>query len=312
VYSGSISIETTNLTKKFKDFVAVSNLSLKVRKGEIFGFLGPNGAGKTTTIRMLLGLFNPTSGAVIVNGVDTRESSLEMRKSLGFLPERVGFYTNLTARQTMEFYCDLKGKPKNEAMPLLQRVGLTDFADKKVGTFSRGMIQLLGIAQSLIGSPELLVLDEPAGGLDPRWIRMVKDSMREAKNRGATVFFSSHILGEVEEICDRVAIINKGILVAEDTISNLRKDLEMKPRLWLQFVQVTEGMVNLVKAIEGIANLQVVDNWIMVECDHELRVTVMNSLQQAGHNFLDIRTEEPSLEDVFLRFTGEAGGGGLQ
>jgi ABC-2 type transport system ATP-binding protein len=310
VLHGSISIETKDVTKKFKDFVAVDKLNLKVRRGEIFGFLGPNGAGKTTTIRMILGLMKPTEGSILVDNIDVQENGEEMKMNLGFLPERVGFYTNLTAKQTMEFYCDLKGKPRDEAKPLLARVGLADFIDKKVGTFSRGMVQLLGVAQSLIGSPSLLILDEPAGGLDPRWIKMVKDSMREAKQRGATVFFSSHILGEVEQICDRVAIIDHGKLVAEDSIDNLRKELEMKPRLWLQFAQISGDMVDFVKGIEGVANVHTVDNWLMVECDHEKRVLVMNALQAGGHQFLDIRTEEPSLEDVFLRYTRDTGEGG--
>ncbi len=297
------------MTKKFKDLVAVDNLNLNVRGGEIFGFLGPNGAGKTTTIRMLLGLTYPSSGSVLLNGVDIVELGPDFRKRLGFLPERVGFYNNLTAKQMMEFYCDMKGEPRDEVRPLLERVGLAKFTNKKVGTFSRGMVQLLGVAQAFIGDPRLLVLDEPAGGLDPRWIKMVKDSIRDAKNRGATIFFSSHILGEVEKICDRVAIINRGALVAEDTVENLSKNLEMKPRLWLQLPTVDEKVLELVKAIEGITNVHVTDNWLMVECDHSVRGTVMTALPAAGYVFLDIRTEEPSLEDMFLKITGETEGG---
>ncbi len=308
----AFAVETKGLTKKFKDLVAVDNLNLSVRRGEIFGFLGPNGAGKTTTIRMILGLMYPTSGTVSINGFDISDKTADFRRSLGFLPERVGFYSNLTGKQTMEFYCDMKGASREEVGPLLQRVGLHEFADKKVGTYSRGMIQLLGVAQTMIGSPDLLVLDEPAGGLDPRWIRMVKDSIREAKARGATVFFSSHILGEVEEICDRVAIINRGALVAEDTIKNLSKHLEMKPRLWLQLPKVDEDVINLAKGIEGVTEVHVTENWLMVECDHEIRVKVMTILQTGGYQFMDIRTEEPSLEDMFLKVTGTAEGGGVR
>jgi ABC-2 type transport system ATP-binding protein len=281
-----------------------------VKRGEIFGFLGPNGAGKTTTIRMVLGLTYPTNGAVFVDGSNIADKGADFRKGLGFLPERVGFYNNLTAKQTMEFYCDLKRTSRDEVEPLLTRVGLMDFANKKVGTFSRGMVQLLGVAQSFIGSPSLLVLDEPAGGLDPRWIRMVKDSIRTARDAGATIFFSSHILGEVEEICDRVAIINKGALVAEDTIDNLRKNLQMKPRLWLHLSKVDDHAIMVAKGIDGVVNVNVTDNWLMVECDHEVRVKVMEIMQKAGYQFFDIRTEEPSLEEIFLRFTGETQEGG--
>jgi ABC-2 type transport system ATP-binding protein len=308
--SGDIAIGTVDLTKKFKDIVAVNNLNLNVRRGEVFGFLGPNGAGKTTTIRMIMGLTYPTNGSVLVNGEKVIKHGYEIRKNLGFLPERVGFYTNLTARQTMDFYCDMKGKSREETKPLLEKVGLIDFADKRVGTFSRGMVQLLGIAQAFIGSPSLLVLDEPAGGLDPRWIRMVKDSIRKAKERGATVFFSSHILGEVEEICDRVAIINLGSLVAEDTIRNLSERLEMKPRLWLLMPKADDKAIEAARTVEGVANVSISGEWLMVECDREARTKVMMALQTQGYEFLDIRTEEPRLEDMFLRVTGQEGGGG--
>jgi ABC-2 type transport system ATP-binding protein len=306
---GDSTIKTVELTKRFKDIVAVNELGLEVKRGEVFGFLGPNGAGKTTTIRMIVGLTYPTSGTVYVNGEDMAMHGLEMKKSLGFLPEVVGFYPNLTARQTMKFYSGLKGQPGDQIEPLLEKVGLLNFADKKVSTFSRGMVQLLGFAQTLIGDPDLLILDEPAGGLDPYWIRMTKDTILDAKKRGATVFFSSHILGEVEEICDRVAIINQGSLAAEDTIENLRQHLEMKPRLWLQMSKTDENAVKVASSIDGVSNVHVTDNWLMVECDHALRMDVMNILKENGYQILNFRTEEPSLEDVFLGFTERAEGG---
>jgi ABC-2 type transport system ATP-binding protein len=297
------------LTKKFKELVAVDNLGIDVKRGEVFGFLGPNGAGKTTTIRMITGLMHPSSGSVLVNGEDISHSGIQMKKNLGYLPERVGFYPNLTAKQTMEFYCDLKGQSRDQVRPLLHKVGLLNFENKKIHTFSRGMVQLLGIGQALIGDPELLILDEPAGGLDPYWIRMVKNSIREAAARGATVFFSSHILGEVEEVCDRVAIVNQGQLAAEDSIENLRKHMEMKPRLWLQMTTVDENAVSIAGDVESVTNVVISGNWIMVECDHIQRMKVMNTLTDNGYQILDFRTEEPSLEEVFLRFTQRAEGG---
>ncbi len=302
-------IHTKDLTKKFKDLVAVDDLNLKVKRGEIFGFLGPNGAGKTTTIRMLLGLTYPDKGSVFMDGSDITKLGPGARRGVGFLPERIGFYNNLTARQTMEFYCDAKGYSRSDVQPLLDKVGLAEFSNKKVGTFSRGMVQLLGVAQAFIGEPKLLVLDEPAGGLDPRWIRMVKNSIKEAQARGATIFFSSHILGEVEKLCDRVAIINRGKLVVEDTIGNISKKLEMKPRLWLQLDHIDDAAVQIVKAIKGVTNVHVTENWLMVECDFGVRGPVMQALPQAGYIFLDIRSEEPTLEDMFLKITGDAEGG---
>lgn len=167
-----------------------------MRKGDIYGFLGPNGAGKTTTIKMILGLVVPDSGKVYLRGQDVSEKGVGSHEGVGYLPERTVFYRNLTARQTMEFFAELKGTGKEECDELLATVGLEKWRDAWVGTFSKGMVQLLGVAQALLGNPELLILDEPTSGLDPRWARTLKDLLLllERNSRGTTIFFSSHLL----------------------------------------------------------------------------------------------------------------------
>jgi ABC-type multidrug transport system ATPase subunit len=186
-------IETVDLTKRFKDVLAVDSLSMKVRKGEIFGFLGPNGAGKSTTIKMVMGLFHPTSGSAFINGKLAGPDSVELRRDIGFLPERISFYDNLTPIQTLDFYCELRGADKSVVPSLIKEVGLEHAANRKVGTFSKGMVQLLGVAQAMIGNPSIYIMDEPTGGLDARWVKTVRDKIRTLNEQGATIIFSSHI-----------------------------------------------------------------------------------------------------------------------
>ncbi|MCJ2554969.1 MAG: ABC transporter ATP-binding protein, partial [Candidatus Thermoplasmatota archaeon] len=189
---------------------------MDVKRGEIYGFLGPNGAGKTTTLKMILGLTYPDEGDVLIDGIDLSQRPHEIKRRIGFLPERLAFYNNLTALQTLEFFASLKGHSQEGLSELLDSVGLRKFAEKKVGTFSKGMVQLLGVAQALMGSPSLLLLDEPTTGLDPNWTRVVKDRVLKANKEGATVFFSSHLLTEVQELAGRVGILNRGKLIVED------------------------------------------------------------------------------------------------
>ena len=206
--AGSFTIEVSGLTKKYKDLKAVNDLSFNVRTGEIFGFLGPNGAGKTTTIKALLNLINVDSGELKINGFDSKKDDIEAKKNIGYLPERVAFYNNLTPLQTLNFFCELKRVDKSIAKPLIKEVGLEDAMNRKVGTFSKGMVQLLGVAQVMIGNPSVYILDEPMAGLDARWVKTVREKIKMLNEQGATVLFSSHILTEVENLCDRVAILS--------------------------------------------------------------------------------------------------------
>ena len=299
--SDSYSIEIEGLTKKFKDLTAVDNLSFKVRKGEIFGFLGPNGAGKSTTIKAILGLIHMNSGNIKINGFDIIKEGIKARASVGYLPERVAFYDNLTPLQTMNFFCELWGVDKSVVKPLIKEVGLEDAIGRKVGTFSKGMVQLLGVAQVMIGNPPVYILDEPMGGLDARWVKTIREKIKMLNEEGATILFSSHILSEVENICDRVAIINKGKLIAEDTVENLNKYLKIKPRLEITIKDLDGKIPNVIKDLKGIEAVDAKDNKLFVTCESSVRSQVITKLEEAGLKIDNIKTIEPSLEDAFVR-----------
>jgi len=299
--SGSFSIEIENLTKKFKKFTAVDNVSYKVRKGEIFGFLGPNGAGKTTTIKSILGLIKKSSGDIRINSHDIVKNSIESKKEIGYLPERVSFYENLTPIQTLNFFCELKRYDKSIIKSLINEVGLEDAMNRKVGTFSKGMVQLLGVAQVMIGKPSIYILDEPMAGLDARWVKIIREKIKMLNEQGATILFSSHILSEVENICDRVAIINKGKLIAEDTISNISKYLKMKPQLKITIENLDGKVPNIISELDGVESVEAKNNTLFVTCESDIRSKVITKLEGAGFKIIDIKTIEPSLEDAFVK-----------
>ena len=221
--AGTAVLETEHLTKSFRGLRAVDDVSLAVQKGEVYGFLGPNGAGKTTTLRMLLGLARPDMGRARIRGIDPLQDPQAAHTSLGFLPETLSLYKTLSGRQTLRFFAEMKGVSTERVDEHLALVGLQEAGDKRVGEYSRGMLQRVGLAQALLGDPEILVLDEPTGGLDPLAHRQVKDLLRHRSQQGVTILFSSHVLSEVQELAHRVVILRKGKLVAEDTVEALRR-----------------------------------------------------------------------------------------
>jgi ABC-2 type transport system ATP-binding protein len=222
-------IETEELTKRYDGFTAVDHLTLQIREGEIFGFLGPNGAGKTTSLLMFLGLTEPSAGKVRVCGHDPTRDPLQVKENVGYLPENVGFYDDMNARENIRYVARLNRIPDSVSSKkiddLLQLVGLTEEATKKVGTYSKGMRQRLGIAEVLVKEPKLIFLDEPTIGLDPDGTNRMLDLIRSlSKEKKMTVFFSSHLLEQVQRICDRVGIMIKGTLVAMGPIQELAKN----------------------------------------------------------------------------------------
>jgi len=306
--TGSFSLQIKNLTKHFKDVKAVNGASFNVRKGEVFGFLGPNGAGKKTTIKAIIGLIHMTGGQVKINGLDIKYNDIEIKKNIGYLPERVSFYPNLTPIQTLNFFCELKGVNKSIVPSFLKDVGLDEAANRKVGTFSKGMVQLLGVAQVQIGNPSVYILDEPMSGLDARWVKIIREKIKMLNKQGATVIFSSHILSEVENLCNRVAIIDKGKLIAEDTVTNLNNYLRIKPRLEI-FIPGLKGEIpEVIKKIEGLEDVNVVDNTLYITCRSQMRSQVITSLEGAGLKIENIKTIEPSLEDAFVKLISEKKG----
>jgi len=301
-------IETVDLTKRFKEVLAVDSLSLKVQKGEIFGFLGPNGAGKSTTIKMVMGLFHPTSGSAFINGEPAGPDSVELRRDIGFLPERISFYDNLTPIQTLNFYCELRGADKSVVPSLIKEVGLEHAANRKVGTFSKGMVQLLGVAQAMIGKPSIYIMDEPTGGLDARWVKAVREKIRSLNEQGATIIFSSHILSEVQALCHRVAIIDKGRLVVEGTVEDISSHLRIRPRLWIQASGIDQGTISAIRSIGGVEEVSVDDKTLLVTCEAEVRMNVMVALHERGVTVRDFKTIDPSLEEAFVRLLSEKEG----
>jgi ABC-2 type transport system ATP-binding protein len=219
-------IRTDGLTKRYGTTAVVEDLDLTVEADEIFGFLGPNGAGKSTTIGMFVDYVRPTSGRLQVLGRDPRADVVSVHDRIGVLPDRYSLYPDLTARRHLEFVIDTKAAD-DDPEALLSRVGLSDAVDQLSATFSQGMEQRLALAMSLVGTPELLVLDEPFTGLDPHGVRTVREIVHEERDRGAAVFFSSHVLGQVELVCDRIGILHDGRLVASGSVEELRSQADV-------------------------------------------------------------------------------------
>ncbi|MEA3457247.1 MAG: ABC transporter ATP-binding protein [Candidatus Thermoplasmatota archaeon] len=301
--SSPSAIEVHRLTKSFNGLKAVNNASFKVKKGEVFGFLGPNGAGKTTTIKAILGLIHPNTGQIKINGINTKDDSKSAKSYVGYLPEKVAFYDNLTALQNMYFYADMKHASRFECEPLLVEMGLEHAINKKVGKFSKGMQQRLGMARALLGSPPILILDEPSGGLDPRGVALIRKKIKEMKEKGSSVFVSSHILAEVQEVCDRVGIISKGVVVAEDSVDRLRDRLKLKPKLVLELESTSKKVVKAIKTLDGVDHVEVIGVMLHIECDPKSKSKIIIAVEKAGGNIINIQTMEPSLEEVFMRFT---------
>jgi ABC-2 type transport system ATP-binding protein len=296
-------IKTDSLTRRFGDVTAVDSLDLEVKDGEVYGFLGPNGAGKSTTINMLLGFTPPSSGSATVLGYDIVEESQAIRQSIGVLPEDFGMYDRLTARKHVQFAVEVKGSD-DDAGALLDRVGLEDAADRKAGGFSTGMKQRVALAMALVGEPELLILDEPSSGLDPNGAREMRSIIRAEVDRGATVFFSSHIMEQVEAICDRVGIMRDGRLVAEDRIDVLKDQFDAESRLVLTVGAVPDGLLAELQTMPSVSDAHISGSDVVVVLNDSTRkAAVINAVEAAGVEIDDITSKEPSLEELFAKLT---------
>jgi ABC-2 type transport system ATP-binding protein len=300
-------IQVSNLTKDYGARRAVDGLNFEARQGEITGFLGPNGAGKTTTMRILTGYMPPTDGTATVAGFDIVKESLEVRKRVGYLPETVPLYTEMTVFDYLKFMADLRHLPdvENVVSETLDMVGLLDRAGGFIGNLSKGMRQRVGLAQALLHRPEVLILDEPTIGLDPAQIIEVRNLIREI-GRERTVLLSTHILSEAQQICDRILIINKGKIVAEDTPENLQASLAGAQRVQI----ILRGQAD--KAVEEISGLAGVQNVILqgedklefqYDTQNDIRPNVVRAVIKAKLDMLEMRTASLSLEDIFLQLT---------
>ncbi len=300
-------LQTKNLTKKYGDFTAVDNLNLTVHAGEVFGLLGPNGAGKTTTILMLLGLTEPTAGEVQVLGLDPARNPLQVKAQVGYLPDQVGFYEKLSARENLIYTAKLNGLSRPEAYrridDALARMGLADVADKAVRKFSRGMRQRLGVAEVLIKQPKLIIMDEPTMGLDPEGAREFLDIIRQLKTEGITILLSSHLLFQVQSVCDRVGLFNAGKMVLEGSVPSLaRRVLGGAYRINLE-VENPDHLVSLLKTLPGVVNLRRENSRVLqLETKDDLRASVAQAIVENGGKLLSLTAEIPSLDDIYARY----------
>jgi len=298
-------IDADGVTKRFGDVTAVEDLSLSVERGEVFGFLGPNGAGKSTTINVLLGFLETTAGSVRVLGTDVTEDAESVRERIGLLPEAFDGVPNLSAREHVSTAIETKGAD-DDPDALIERVGLDpDDARRPAGEYSTGMHQRMALAVALVGDPDLIVLDEPSAGLDPNGVKLVREIVREEAERGATVFFSSHILDEVERVCDRVAILQDGALTAVDSVDTLRSNLGMGAvvEATVDEVPATEA----VATVDGVTAVTVADSTVRVSCaTPRAKMPALRQIDQAA-TVEDVTVEETSLETLFEAYTGPGG-----
>jgi ABC-2 type transport system ATP-binding protein len=309
-------IQVNGLIKDYGARRALNNITFDANQGEIVGFLGPNGAGKTTTMRILTGYMPPTDGSAIVAGYDVVEESLEVRKRVGYLPETVPLYTDMTALDYLKFMAELRHIPNSEerAYETLEQVNLQDRATGFIGNFSKGMRQRVGLAQALIHRPEVLILDEPTIGLDPAQVVEIRNVIKEI-GKDRTVLLSTHILTEAQNICDRVLIINKGKIVTEDTPDNLQSRLMGSQRVILRVRGDSDNLDATVKKVKGARNIESKDSDTVefeISADHDVRPQVAKAVIQAGYELIEMRPVGMSLEEIFLELTQDNSGDNKQ
>jgi ABC-2 type transport system ATP-binding protein len=306
-------VDTKNLTKRYREKLAVNTLTLSVQQGEIFGFLGPNGAGKTTTILMLLGLTEPTSGELSVCGYNPTHDPLEVKKRVGYLPENPGFYDDISAKENLLYMARLNRIPEKEAQrrttEVLEQVGLSEDGRRLVREFSRGMKQRLGIAEVLVKNPIAIILDEPTLGIDPdgaiRILELIKNLNRD---NNLTVMLSSHQLQQVQQICSRVGIIVKGRLIVQGEMDELGRAI-LKGRQWNFLVEVggnRDTLERSLQSIDGIDEIEKRSQGWFLRCTKDVRPELVSLITNNGLPLLQLRSEDPTLEEIYLKYFREA------
>lgn len=312
---GNTIIQISGLTKKYEDVTAVRDLNLEIQQGEVFGLLGPNGAGKTTTTLMLLGLTEPTSGKATIDGHDCTREPIAIKRMVGYLPDSVGFYPDLTGRENLRFTGQLNGLDhdtcEERAAQLLERVGMTYAADRKTGEYSRGMKQRLGIADVLMKDPKVIVMDEPTLGIDPEGMRELIALIRELSVRdGRTILISSHQLYQVQQICDRVGIFVKGDLIACGRIEELGKKLENEG-LYILEIQVEPAerrLYDLIGALPGVRTVtQTAEGLVQIESNRDIRQEITTLLVENQYTLLELRQRGGDLDEIYRRYFEKAG-----
>lgn len=306
-------ITISNLTKKYGDKTALYDVSFDVKKGEVLGFLGPNGAGKSTTMNIITGYISYTDGTVLVDGYDILENPVEVKKRIGYLPEIPPLYPDMTVTEYLEFVYDLKkiktGDKTSHIQDIIQLVKIDDVKDRKIGNLSKGYRQRVGLAGALTGDPEVLILDEPTVGLDPKQIIEIRNVIKELGKK-KTIILSSHILSEISAVCDRVIIINNGKLVAEDTPSNLSAMLGSGRRISFTVSGSKEKAEEILNSFDGISNVICISSngdthefEFDTEAETDNRKELFFAFAENGIPIIAQKETETSLEDIFLKLT---------
>ena len=304
-------IETQDLTKRYNGVTAVNNLNLTIREGEIFGMLGPNGSGKTTTILMLLGLTEPTAGRVRVLGLDPARQPLSVKARVGYIPDQVGFYDDLTAVENLMYTAKLNGIPRKEALAriddALDRMGLSEVKDRAVKTYSRGMKQRLAVADVLIKQPHMVIMDEPTQGLDPEGAHEFLKIIRDLKDENITVLLASHLLHQVQSVCDRVGLFNQGRMAISGTVEELaQKYMEGGYRIELEATGDRSAIEKALKEVKGVTEVAYLGrDRYEVRAKGDLRAEAARAVVLAGGGLLSLHVEAPSLDDIYVRFFQE-------
>lgn len=303
-------IKTKNLTKTYKNITAVSNINLNVKEGEIYGFLGPNGAGKTTTILMLLGIVTPTSGDVKLFGKRLEEDYFNIKSNIGVASEQKNLYDEMTAVEYLNFFADFYGvnNGTERIKELLSNLDLYERRHEQLSGYSKGMRQKIEVSRALVHNPDLLILDEPAAGLDPYGIKEIREVILEQNKKGKTIFISSHILSEIEKICHRVGIINHGILALEDTMQNIRNRLTNSAELEIELNQSADEdqeLIDKLKSFNFINEIKTDDNKLLLKMDakKDYRAKISKVISAKGATIMAMNKNEISLEEAFMTIT---------
>lgn len=292
------------VTKHYGAVHAVDGVDLEIGRGELFGLIGHNGAGKSTLFKMMLGLIPLSAGHILIDGAPVGGRGFRaVRRKIGYLPENVVLYDNLTGLETLQFFSQLKGSPASDCVAALERVGLSDAARRRVREYSKGMRQRLGFAQALLGSPQILFLDEPTTGLDPEAIREFYAILRMLRADGVTMILTSHILAEIQERVDRLAIMASGRIQALGTVQQLREQMDLP--LWFD-IHIDAAHFDAVRETLGhlpVSAIEARDGHVAVQCRRESKMAVIEALAALNGRMLDLHVREPSLEDVFFGFS---------
>lgn len=311
-------VEITNLSKRYGNNVAVDNISFTVNKGEILGFLGPNGAGKSTTMNILTGYLSSTSGSAKIDGFDILDDPIRAKEKIGYLPEQPPLYLDMTVLEYLDFVCDLKkvdpAEKEKHILEIMNTVRIPDVYDRVIANLSKGYRQRVGLAQALVGNPEVLILDEPTVGLDPKQIIEIRDVIKKL-GRSHTVILSSHILQEVSAICERVIIINKGKIVASDTPENLSKAISNENRFQIRVKGEERAILDCIQAVNGIKyakslgrkEANTIDFVLEAEPNVDIREPLFHVLADKRYPIMLLKSLDLSLEDIFLRLTQDDG-----